>query len=120
MTVSFAITLAYLNELRTMNDKKPLKAWKESKVKLAAAIDKEHEVRQEERLARLEAKSVKIVTARIVKEGKPQNVTEAGAKVNVAKIAKELGINSKVARAKLRKAKVDRTDEAAIRKALSR
>lgn len=118
MTVSFAITLAYLNELRTMNNKKPLKAWKESKVKLAAAIDKEHEVRQEERLARLEAKPVKIVTARV--EGKPQNVTEAGAKVNVAKIAKELGINSKVARAKLRKAKVDRTDEAAIRKALSR
>lgn len=40
--------------------------------------------------------------------------------VNVAAIAKELGVNAKVARATIRRKKVDRTDEAAIRAALKK
>lgn len=47
-------------------------------------------------------------------------VRVAANKINVAEIAKELGINAKVARAKLRKLNVNRADAAAIRKALTK
>lgn len=44
----------------------------------------------------------------------------ANAVVNVSKIAAELKINAKVARATLRRKKIDRTDEAAVRAALKK
>lgn len=124
VTVSFAITLAYLNELRTMNNKQPLKAWKESKDKLANAIDKEHAARiaaQPENLKKEEAaaEASSAAKARTVKR-LAKEVIERTTGINVAAIAKELGINPKVARAKLRKAKIDRTDAAAVRKALAK
>lgn len=148
------MTLAILNELRIRNGKTELKSWKESKAKLAERIEIEKAIAHSHHAAREQAELVKTlvntklnkivdktradakkvnsvehgeVQARVVKEGKPQNVTEAGAKVlakknkvNVATIAKELGINPKVARAKLRKLNVNRADAAAIRKALTK
>lgn len=141
MTVKFEITLAYLNELRAMNGKAPLKSWKESKDKLAKAIDKENETRvagqnerleEEARIARVSAsaknkpinilvkKTIEKNKAKIAKASQVSAKQEEAAKVNVAQIAKELGINPKVARAKLRKANIDRADSAAIRKALTK
>ena len=139
MTVKFEITLAYLNELRAMNGKAPLKSWKESKDKLAKAIDKENETRvagqnerleEEARIARVSAKNkpINILVKKTIEKNKakiakaPQVSAkqEEAAKVNVAAIAKEFGINPKVARAKLRKANINRADAAAIRKALTK
>jgi len=134
MTVKFEITLAYLNELRAMNGKAPLKAWKESKDKLAQAIDKEHETRvakqtvTEQLLKEEVARAAQVPAKKVNKHGevatpkaiKAVRVAADAAKVNVAAIAKELGINPKVARAKLRKANIDRNDAAAIRKALKK
>lgn len=135
--------LATLNKLRLANGKSELKSWKESKARLAERIEAEKAIadsnKQAERLARVEASAknkpinikakleaekaaaVKKVTedcvARATKRKEKRIATD---KINVSKIATELGINPKVARAKLRKANVDRSDEAAIRKALSR
>ena len=128
------MTLAILNELRIRNGKTELKSWKESKAKLAERIEIEKAIAdasaQAERVARVEAsaknKPINILVKKTIEKNKaklaktPQVSAKTVNKVNVAQIAKELGINPKVARAKLRKAKVDRADAAAIRKALTK
>ena len=130
------MTLAILNELRIRNGKTELKSWKESKAKLAERIEIEKAIAdasaQAERVARVEAsaknkpinilvkKTIEKNKAKIAKAPQVSAKQEEAAKVNVAAIAKEFGINPKVARAKLRKAKVDRADAAAIRKALTK
>ncbi len=121
-------TLADLNNLRVLNNKQPLKAWKESKAKLIAAYEKEYaisfhanqpeELRGDELKAHKKAK--KIIADDLLKEEVARAAIIPHNKVNVASIAKELGINPKVARAKLRKNKVDRNDIKAIRKALTK
>ena len=136
------MTLAILNELRIRNGKTELKSWKESKAKLAAAIDNEQglmaanatnpkgnpskqtvteQLLKEEiaRAAVVPAKKVNSVKHGEVATPKAIKAVRVGT-VNVAAIAKELGINPKVARAKLRKANVNRADAAAIRKALTK
>ena len=79
-------------------------------------------------IARVSAKNkpINILVKKTIEKNKakiaktPQVSAKTVNKVNVAQIAKEFGINPKVARAKLRKAKVDRADAAAIRKALTK
>lgn len=116
-------TLADLNELRIQNNKQPLKSWKESKAKLIAAYEKEYAIsfhaNQPEEL-KAHKKAKKIIADDLLKEEVARAAIIPHNKVNVASIAKELGINPKVARAKLRKNKVDRNDIKAIRKALTK
>jgi hypothetical protein len=69
-------TLTTLNTLRTAAGMKPLKAWKESKAKLVAAIEK------------LTPKT-------------------NGNEVTIAQLARELGINPRVARAKCRRRRAE-------------
>lgn len=76
-------TLATLNALRTRADMKPLKAWKESKAKLEAAIAK--------------------LTPATVKEQLKASVEMNGTTVTIAEIARELGLNPKVCRARCRR-----------------
>lgn len=77
--------LTQLNALRVANGMKPLKTWKESTAKLDAVIAKLQSTSTTKQ--QLEA-SVK---------------TTKGDAVSITTIAKELGINDKVARAKLRR-----------------
>lgn len=116
------ITLADLNSLRVINGKTSLKSWKESKAKLAAAIDKEQGLMaanvmnpkgNPEKARTVKRQHGEVATPKAIKSVKV-------AAVNVAQIAKELGINPKVARAKLRKLNINRADAAAIRKALTK
>lgn len=100
---------ARLNKLRTDNGKAPLKDWKESNTKLLEAIRKEE-------AGEVKAKSVKAVAnaatdpdlldrmsgkKKLTK--KKHVVAEATEFKSLADICKALGINPKVARAKLRK-----------------
>ena len=118
------MTLAILNELRIRNGKTELKSWKESKAKLAAAIDNEQGLLVANATNPKGNPTKKAVAEKLVKQeiAKAAGVEakHVNKHVNVAAIAKELGINPKVARAKLRKAKIDRTNAAAIRKALTK
>lgn len=179
--------LEVLNVARKMNNKAPLKSWKESNEKLIALIDKEQEifahaqkVKEIAEKANVPVDAVKATVERLAAEAvaanekisrkrmtsgnapvkpidtdalsdrakatrKPatQKIAAAvaaaktrvkqtktitpkakqdreGAVVNVAAIAKELGINAKVARATIRRKNIDRTDAAAIRAALAK
>jgi hypothetical protein len=105
MTDTPIYTLATLNTLRAKNGMPPLKAWKESKAKLEAAIGK--------LAAKAPLKDQLEVSAKPkdkpAAKDKPAKVTKPAAKkanvegVSVSTIAKELGIDPKVARAKLRR-----------------
>jgi hypothetical protein len=106
-------TLVYLNELRKHTGKAPLKAWKESKAKLAEAI------------AKLEANISALEPDRIVAPGigspdevvtvikakgtpipkKPETPVVELVTITLVEIAKELSINPRVARAKMRRVK---------------
>lgn len=100
---------ARLNKLRTDNGKAPLKDWKESNTKLLEAIRKEE-------ADGIKGKSIKAVAdaskdetildraagkKKLTKKAKP--AANAGEYKSLAEICKALGINPKVARAKLRK-----------------
>lgn len=88
-------TLTELNTLRVAKGMKPLKAWKESKAKLDAAITK---------LSGTDAAPAKkTATTKAVKPAKAAKKTPVEG-VSVSTIAAELGIDPKVARAKLRRA----------------
>ena len=115
------MSLELLNTLRAANGKAPLKAWKDSKAKLAEAIAKEspktlnvaneltdiiedvNKSRDKKKQTEVPAKPKKSVAS---KEGK-----------STAQILKDFGINPKVGRALLRRHGVERT-EAAITKSL--
>lgn len=125
-------TLADLNALRIDLGMSPLKSWKESKAKLSDQIEK-LQARYDELMAaapalkivptvdggkavvkndrkatvkRLAAEAIaeKERLARLEASAKNKPLKIKSAKVNVASIAKELGLNPKVARAKVRKA----------------
>lgn len=107
--------LKHLNDLRTKLGMNPLKAWKESKAKLEAAITKakaEVEKLQETKVTKLPParaagvdpapKKAKLVTTKPEKAKKEK--AERGAGSSEASIAAErLGMSPKAVRAKLRK-----------------
>lgn len=99
--------LATLNALRTAAGKAPLKSWKESKAKLEAAIAA---LTPAAKLSEPETKVQKKAAASYAHADRPLKA-----------ICKELNLNPKVARAKLRKAGLSApyTDAKAIRKALA-
>jgi hypothetical protein len=176
--------VAFYNELRIKNNKKPIVGWKKSMQELLSAIHNEETIAAGEPVQKRDSDLIELpatidVVAKAVAENhaanekiarKPVNddkrlserAMEEAAKikpvakkvkaevstakkrvmlkrtqtaidkatklldraqgtiVNVAKIAKELGLNPKVARATIRRKNVDRTDEAKIRAALSK
>lgn len=105
--------LATLNTLRTAAGKAPLKSWKESNAKLEAAIaalTPAAKLSEPAPVAKAEAKVQKKAAASYAHADRPLQA-----------ICKELNLNPKVARAKLRKAGLSApyTDAKAIRKALA-
>lgn len=100
-------TLEYLNSLRVAVGKKPLKAWKESKAKLDEAVNKllprnsDGEVIGEGVIASGAPKRVK----KSIDEEANTNPHDFST-VTLVAIAKELGINPRVARAKMRRVSV--------------
>jgi hypothetical protein len=93
-------TLTELNALRTAAGMKPLKAWKESKAKLDAAVAKLQETMPA--LTRAMTTDAKPAGKKVVvKKTAAKKATGEGVKVST--IAEELGIDPKVARAKLRR-----------------
>ena len=86
-------TLNELNALRIAAGMKPLKVWKASKAALQAAIDKLQSVTV------VQTETSKAVEAPVKRTVKAPN---AGG-VSISEIAKSLGMNDKVARAKLRR-----------------
>jgi len=101
--MSNVYTLATLNILRAKHDMKPLKAWKESKAKLEAACAKLAKVASVTDLPPNKelAKPAKEATKKPVKTKPAAKAKVEG--VSVSTIAKDLGIDPKVARAKLRR-----------------
>lgn len=85
-------TLNELNALREYAGMKPLKVWKASKAALQAAIDK----LQSTAVTAMQTETVKAIEA-------PVNVKRKTEGVSISEIAKSLGMNDKVARAKLRR-----------------
>ena len=103
-------TLTELNTLRVAAGMKPLKAWKESKAKLDAAVKKlaadgdvAEEINQLNDAAEKSAatKSSKKTSKTTSAKPAAKKATTEGVKVST--IAEELGIDPKVARAKLRR-----------------
>lgn len=86
--------LANLNILRAANNLKPLKAWKESRAKLEAAI------------AKLPAPKPAEAPKTETKKAKPAGKHTEGL-ISIKQIAADLGMDAKVARAKLRRAFTD-------------
>lgn len=122
--------LETLNALRIELGMSPLKSWKESKAKLDAAyyalqskqaaepalkiittVDGGKAVVKNDRKATVKRLAAEAVAenerlARLEASAKNKPLKIKSTKVNVASIAKELGLNPKVARAKVRKAGV--------------
>ena len=73
---------AHLNKLRVANGFKPLKAWKESRAKLEYAIEYQEEG---------------------VEHKQEETVANENDTVTIAQVARELGLNPKVCRAKARR-----------------
>lgn len=90
-----ASMLTRLNELREANGLKPLKAWKESKQKLEDAIRKLSDATIDEMIEEDKKVPCKAPSA----NPNPESIT-------LAQIARELGINPKVARTKMRRVDV--------------
>ena len=111
-------TLIELNALRTAAGMKPLKAWKESKVKLVAAIEKlgakPSNVEVTKVPTGMTAEKAAKAVAKPAPKAKPAKATKpaaakksTGEGITISTIAAELGIDPKVARAKLRRAFAD-------------
>lgn len=95
-------TLNELNALRTAAGMKPLKVWKASKAALQAAIDKLQETTAETAEREFhEADQVVPKTVEAPVNVKRKALNASG--VSISEIAKSLGMNDKVARAKLRR-----------------
>jgi predicted DNA-binding ArsR family transcriptional regulator len=90
----------HLNNLRLLNGKKPLKTWKESKERLRLAIDKE-----EEAYAKFASRpSIPDEAIETLKQtGTVTLIMNEPQTVTLSQIARELGIDPKVARAKARR-----------------
>jgi hypothetical protein len=116
-------TLIELNALRTAAKMKPLKAWKESKAKLVAAIAKltgiapsaAKVVEVTKIPAGMTAKKVAAEAAKAAKPAKTAKVAKektttkpAAEGMSVSTLAEQLGIDPRVARSKLRRAFPDR------------
>lgn len=102
-------TLAHLNNLRTSANMKPLKAWKESKVKLLAAIAKLEKIAADDEGPGVPSptnKSADAMPVKVKAANKPAGKHTEGL-ISVATIAKDLNMDPKVARAKLRRAFAD-------------
>lgn len=97
-------TLNELNALRTANSMKPLKSWKESKAKLDAAIKKlsASSSTTTQLKASVEAVASKPVAKKPAAKAEAKKPAKDG--TSISTIAAELGIDPKVARAKLRRA----------------
>lgn len=93
--------LITLNTLREQNGQVPLKSWKSSRAKLEEAIAK---------LTPAETPAPKAKKAKKAKVAKADAPTKSSDDLSVADIARELGINPKVARAKLRRHKMQSAD----------
>jgi hypothetical protein len=94
--------LTELNLLRGAAGMKPLKAWKESKDKLAAAIKKlmKPNVKIEDVTSGATPVTAAVAKPKVVKDASKKSTVEG---VGISTIAAELGIDPKVARAKLRR-----------------
>lgn len=118
-------TLNELNALRTAAGMKPLKSWKESKAKLDAAVakltkkptkDEFFEGLEQQRDAlvkkqdeasaktKVATKTAKVAAKEPAKSKPAAAKKEASTGTTISTIAKKLGIDPKVARAKLRRA----------------
>lgn len=112
-------TLIELNALRTAAGMKPLKAWKESKAKLDAAIAKlgakpsNVEVTKvptgmtaakKEKADAKASKPVKVPATKTTKVKVVKDKKSTGEGLSISTIAEELDIDPKVARAKMRRA----------------
>ena len=107
--------LMELNELRKEKGMKPLKAWKESRAKLEAAIDKlDNEVVGDKESPAEEARVERKAGRKRPAKKKPDPKKKPTGKkrgpqpkndglLSVSDIAREIGIDPKVARAKLRR-----------------
>ena len=103
--MSNVYTLATLNTLRVKNNMAPLKAWKESKAKLEAAIGKlttkadpvAKELKATSVAKAKPAKPTKVAKEKVAKEPKDNSLS-------ISTIAEGLDIDPKVARAKMRRA----------------
>jgi len=84
--------LTKYNLLASRAGKKPLKAWKDSKAKLQARID------------------ALVPTEQVPSKPAKKPVANGESTMSVADVARELGINPKVARAKLRRKGIGATD----------
>ena len=107
--ITTADLLKELNELREEKGMKPLKAWKQSRTKLEAEIDK----LDEEVVGDTGSPAEENRKERKAKRKKPAKKKASGKKrgpqpkndglLSVSDIAREIGIDPKVARAKLRR-----------------
>ena len=106
----------HLNNLRILNGQKPLKAWKESKAKLEAAIKKleaqtRHDIEEamedaaSDNIDQLieEDKKVPCRAPSVIEHELKSRPHPTPDKVTLVEIAKELSINPKIARAKIRR-----------------
>lgn len=111
-------TLIELNALRVANNMKPLKAWKESKAKLIAAIAKLSGITPTEQALKASVEVTKVPTGMTskkvaaaakagTKKEAPKSLNKgakkAGSENILSTVCAELDINTKVARAKLRR-----------------
>lgn len=99
-----AATITELNALRTAAGMKPLKAWKESKDKLTAAVNKLRGAATTTQQLKASAEvAVKKDAKKSAAKPKVKTTKPAVEGVSIKAIAKKLGIDDKVARAKLRR-----------------
>lgn len=97
-------TLATLNTLRAKNNMPPLKAWKESKAKLEAAISKLAAKAPLKEQLEVSAKPVKTPKDKPAKKATKSTVTKkAKSEISISTIAEECNMDPKVARAKMRR-----------------
>lgn len=105
------MTIIILNDLRVSNGKTPLKAWKESKAKLADAIAKEQVALEAKGMPSftdietgLDALNMSKAKAAVKKMYAPKkSATEKAASNSIANLARTLHIDPKQARAKVRR-----------------
>lgn len=104
------MSLETLNALRAANGKAPLKAWKESKAKLAEAIAKESP-----KSLNVAAKTTTEKKVEPKKVAKPAKSVATSSGKSTAAILKEFGLNPKVGRALLRRHGIERTEAAIVK-----
>lgn len=115
------MSLETLNALRVANGKSPLKAWKESKAKLAEAIAKEgpktlNVAAKATTEKKVEPKAkVEPKPAKKDKAPKPAKSVATSSGKSTASILKEFGLNPKVGRALLRRHGIERTEAAIVK-----